>query len=691
MQDLLDRALGKYVIIEEIGRGGMGAVYKARDVELDRIVAIKVLSPYLVGEPRLVQRFMREARLAANLDHPNIVTIYDIGGEGSYYYFAMKYLEGVTLKEYVVQHGPLPLNEALAIVRQLASALDYAHGQNLIHRDIKPGNVIISSDGQVCLTDFGLAKVAENLKLTASGETIGTLEYMAPEQARGDAEKRSDIYSLAVIVYEMLAGRLPFQGNNQATMLYQHLHDPPPPLHQWNPNIPPEVEQAVLKAMAKDPAERFQTAGEFEQALEDGARHALPVAPLRRPSEPQKVAPAAAAPEGSHPTRFTLPRIVLPRIAWPQSARALWARIRAKLSLSALPPFVQRQPWLLAVGLALLLLLIIGSVALGLALGSHPVTVVTTGTPTATERRPTSIATTPLAPPPPTTTPTPTATPSEPQQLTAAELALICGVDENGEGGKLALWKWGQAQPTRWPGVPNHPVVSLLSWSPQGDRLAMIVAEAGVPNLFTISLDGTDLEKLTATKEEKSDPAWSPDGLQIAYANGPPPPRGKREIYLIPAGGGALTNATSSSEDEWAPAWSGDGAYLVYSLKGGDVNNTEIYRLNLLSSQRDRLTNDPGEDVFPAWAPNRNEIVFLSNRSGDFMLYRMDAAGQGLRLLTDAVVWLERPSWSPDGNWLAFTRRVAGELPQVILLDTVTGKSYLGPSDCRRPAWRPRP
>ncbi|MGC9024619.1 MAG: protein kinase domain-containing protein, partial [Chloroflexia bacterium] len=287
MRDLLDRALGKYIILEEIGRGGMGAVYKARDVELDRIVAMKVLSPYLVGEPHLVQRFMREARLAANLDHPNIVAIYDIGGEGGYYYFVMKYLDGRSLKEIIAQRGPLPLDEVVSIVRQLASALDYAHQQNLIHRDVKPGNVIVGSDGHVTLTDFGLAKVVESMKLTASGETLGTLEYMSPEQARGEASPASDIYSLGVMTYEMLAGRLPFQGSNQATLLYQHLHEPPPPLCRWNPAVPPEVEQVVLKAMAKEPAERYATAGEMARELERAARRAIFPGPTQRPAEPK--------------------------------------------------------------------------------------------------------------------------------------------------------------------------------------------------------------------------------------------------------------------------------------------------------------------------------------------------------------------------------------------------------------------
>lgn len=676
MQDLLDRALGKYVIIEEIGRGGMGAVYKARDVELDRIVAIKVLSPYLVGEPRLVQRFMREARLAANLDHPNIVTIYDIGGEGSYYFFAMKYLDGQTLKQYVAQRGPLPVNEVVAIVRQLASALDYAHQQNLIHRDIKPGNVIISSDGHAWLTDFGLAKVAENLKLIASGETIGTLEYMAPEQARGDAEKQSDLYSLGVIVYEMLAGRLPFQGNNQATLLYQHLHDPPPPLHQWNPMIPPEVEQVIMKIMAKDPAERYQSAGEFFQALEEAARHALPVAPARRASEADQAGPAVAATAAAGlsavPRKL---RIALPRFSWP--------KIPWRISLLVLPPFLQRRRWIIPVALVALAALITGSIFLARALrrGETPrpsPVVVPTASRAAHNLYLASVGRSPPSP-------------EVPRPLSAAQLALICGVDENGDGGRLSLWKWGQS-PVNWPNLPSHPVVSLVSWSPKGDRLVMILAEAGVPNLFRLTITGTAGLNLTDSAREKSDPAWSADGLQIAYAEGSPPPAGVRDIYLVPAGGGATFNATSTKgADEWSPSWAPQGTVLVFAAKGAGITNTEILQLDLETGQRGRLTSDPAEDVFPSWSPSGKEIAFLSNRSGDFLLYAMDADGQNVRLLYDQPVWLERPSWSSNGTWLVFTQRVSGELPQVIFLDTVSGTSYPGPAGCRRPAWRPQP
>lgn len=675
MQDMVERALGKYVIIEEIGRGGMGAVYRARDMELDRIVALKVLSPYLVGEPHLVQRFMREARLAANLDHPNIVTIYDIGGEGSYYYFAMKFLDGMTLKEYLSKHKPLPLDRILDIVRQLASALDYAHDQNLIHRDVKPGNVMVANDGTVCLTDFGLAKVAENLKLTASGDTIGTLEYMAPEQARGNAEKASDIYSLGVIVYEMLAGRLPFQGNNQASLLYQHLHDPPPPLHQWNPQIPPDIEAAVLKAMAKDPAQRFLSAGAFFQAMQEAARRALPTAPVRQAPPP---VPAAA------PANAVVAAPTPRRIDWPALAREVARRIPplpAIPGLPPLPPFVRRWGWPLAAGLVLVLLLGVGlPLLLGAPGGAPP----PTATPSPRPTIPTALPTT--SPPSPTLAPpTPTPLPEEP---VTADLALLCGVDIDGQGGNLTSWKWGQHGPLLWPGLPNHPVVSLLSWAPSGSQIAIIIAEAGRPNLFTIFPTGAGLQRLTDSNDEKSDPAWSADGLQIAFADGP---QGKREIYLIPATGGAIRNATSSKIDEWAPCWSNDSRYLAFGAKGEGLTNTEIVRLDLITGERLRLTNDPGEDIFPSWSPTAGEIAFLSNRSGEFLLYRMDSSGENVQLLVEQPVLLERPSWSPDGIWLAFSRQAPGEPPQIYFLNTATGKLVAGPADCRRPAWKPQP
>jgi tRNA A-37 threonylcarbamoyl transferase component Bud32 len=668
LQNLLDRALGKYIILEEIGRGGMATVYKARDVELDRIVAIKVLSPYLVGEPRLVQRFMGEARLAANLDHPNIVTIYDIGGEGGYYYFVMKYLEGRPLKEILNERGPLPPEEVLSITRQLAAALDYAHHQNLIHRDVKPGNVIISPDGQATLTDFGLAKVAENLKLTASGEAIGTLEYMAPEQARGDAMDTSDIYSLGVLVYEMLTGRLPFQGTNQATLLYQHLHDSPPPLRQWMPNIPPEVEQVVLKAMAKDPAERYQRATDLAQELEQAARKGLLLVPGRHPAERAKAGkkPAEAA-------------AAVPAPAEPRPTRRLPLRPLVLLA----PPFLRRWWWAILAA-AVLLAAIVTAVVLLLGGRGGGLAPVPTRTPTvlAGTTEPWIRPGQPLHVYLPITN---RSVPALASAETRAHLALLCNLGGTAE--RLTLWQQGQ-DPALWPGMIDALLTSQVSWSPGGEWLVAAISEEGRPNLFRISLDGTKVERLTGSPENKEDPAWSPDGTQIAYADGTP---GKRKIYLIQADGSNPREKTRDSSDNWSPAWSPDGLSLVFvSNRDG---NTEIYRLDLVHDQTVRLTESPGEDVYPSWSPDGQRIAFLSNRDGDFSLYTMAVDGQGVQRLYNRAIpqqWLGRPAWSPDSAWLAFTSQDSDGRPQVLLLQITTGQLYTGPVGCHWPAWKPK-
>lgn len=655
VRDLRDRALGKYIILEEIGRGGMGAVYKARDVELDRIVAMKVLSPYLVGEPHLVQRFMREARLAANLDHPNIVAIYDIGGEGGYYYFVMKYLEGRPLKEIIAQRGPLPPDEVVNIVRQLASALDYAHQQNLVHRDVKPGNVIIGPDGHATLTDFGLAKVVESMKLTASGETIGTLEYMAPEQARGETSPASDIYSLGVMTYEMLTGRLPFQGTNQATLLYQHLHEPPPPLHRWNPTVPPEVEQVVLRAMAKEPAERYATAGEMARELEQAARRTPFPAPAQRPAEPEKVAPP--------PSRKPWPALalLLPFLAW-----------------------IRRRRWAILGGAGALLFLALVLVGAKYAapafFGRGP-------SPTVTSEA-TAAAIFPAILPhrflPLASKSPPTPAPAVP----LARLALFCHLEEWEGRGHLSYWEWGWQETTPWPGLPNHPVDSQVSWSPDGKWLALVISEAGYPYLYRIHLDGSGLFRLAEAGRVKEDPAWSPDGNSIVYAAGPR--QGDRGLFLLPAGGGIAQNLTPGKSDDWAPSWSPDGKYIAFVSNRAGPTNTEIYRLEMAGGQVERLTDSPGEDVFPSWSPDGKFIAFLSNRSGEFRLYRMDTQGGQVEELYAGAVELERPAWSPQGDWLAFTRRV-GDTFQVFFLNVETKRLQAGPSDCRRPAWRPQP
>jgi|GEM_PF-848714 len=292
--------LGKYQIVREIGRGGMGTVYEGFDPLLHRQVAIKVLAPHLTWEREFVSRFLREAQTVANMNHPGIVKIYDIGQEEGRYYFVMEFLAGTSLRDFIQQRGVIPLAETLGVLRQLAAALDYAHAQGVIHRDVKPANVIVAPDGKTTLTDFGIVKAADQTRLTMTGATLGTPEYVSPEQAaQGDVSPATDRYALGVVAYEMLTGRVPFRAPTTMALFYQIVHDPPPPLRQWRPDLAGPAEQVLSLALAKDPRARFSTCAAFVNAL-DQALRGRPVAERHAPTPlPQAV---QAEPPG---TRFS--------------------------------------------------------------------------------------------------------------------------------------------------------------------------------------------------------------------------------------------------------------------------------------------------------------------------------------------------------------------------------------------------
>jgi serine/threonine-protein kinase len=271
---------GKYRLDAFLSKGGMGAVYRATHVMLNKTVAVKLINPELVTSPDVVRRFQREARAATALSHPNIVSVYDLGQttEGTLY-IAMEFVDGPSLKSVIESGGPVPVMRSLTLARQLASALSAAHRQGIIHRDLKPHNVMLarSHDGQEVakLVDFGIAKTFdEGTQLTTAGFSPGTPQYMAPEQAEGRAvDARSDLYSFGIILYEMLAGEVPFNATSTAAVLIKQIKEAPMPPSVKNPRvaIPPPVEAIVLRCMAKDPAERFQTADELGSALEESA------------------------------------------------------------------------------------------------------------------------------------------------------------------------------------------------------------------------------------------------------------------------------------------------------------------------------------------------------------------------------------------------------------------------------------
>src|SRR5512141_1332229 len=303
--------LGSYRIISKVGQGGMATVYKAYQPSMDRNVAIKVLPSQLAESKEFTARFQQEARIIARLEHPHILPVFDYGESDGVAYFVMRYLEAGTLKT-KMEAGPLPLKEIDRLFSQLADALGYAHGHGVVHRDLKPANALVDEQGNIFLTDFGIAKLLESAspRLTQTDAIMGTPAYISPEQAKAmPVDQRSDIYSLGIILYEMVTGRVPFVADTPLAVILKQISDPLPPPSAVKPDVSDAIERVILKALAKEPDDRYSTTAEFlaawKRALEDaGTMRQTPertpkpaertvISPLPTQGKPVSVSPAA--------------------------------------------------------------------------------------------------------------------------------------------------------------------------------------------------------------------------------------------------------------------------------------------------------------------------------------------------------------------------------------------------------------
>ena len=357
---------GRYRVLGRLGVGGMATVYLAEDSSLGRKVALKVMAERYAEDGEFVERFRREAQAAARLNHPNIIAVYDRGEADGRPYIAMEYLQGRTLKQVIQKEGPLPPERAIAVAMQVLAGLRYAHEHGVVHRDVKPHNVLVGDDGRIKVTDFGIAHAGDP-QMTEVGSIVGTAQYLSPEQARGrSVGPQTDVYSLGVVLYEMLAGRVPFEGDSSVAIAMQHVSDEAPPLRSLAPQVPESLAMVVAHSMLKQPEQRYGSADEFSADLDRVRRGLVPAAAtalIEMPREPTEQVPAVEA------TR------IAPRSEGPSLLSG------EKLPPRPTPRKRSRWPWLLV----LLLVLAVGALAafaLGVGSGDDTPTTQTTGTTT---------------------------------------------------------------------------------------------------------------------------------------------------------------------------------------------------------------------------------------------------------------------------------------------------------------------
>ena len=730
-----EQSIGHYRVISLLGIGGMGEVWLAEDVALGRRVALKLLPLQFTAYADRVHRFQQEARAASALNHPNILTIYEIGKSGELHFIATEFIEGVTLRQ-KLSAGKLPVSEALRIALQSAYALDAAHKNGIVHRDIKPENIMLRPDGLVKILDFGLARIAESHEsaqaqtptqqfTTEAGTVMGTPRYMSPEQARGiKVDVRTDIFSLGVVLYEMLTGQAPFAGATTAEVFAALLEKSPQPLSAFLQKNQNELEVIVLKSLVKDRALRYQTIQEFSSELENFKQHLQfksnenPTRQFMHPSEPTLVLDSAQSTNSRQVTAVTAPQKFI-------STKLRALRHRPVFKIASIST----------------LLLALGAGAYQFNGGFGKWTRRFAGAPT--------------------TAPFATYPGVKDFATFSPDGNQIAFVWDGGQGGPrdVYLKLIGEDTPFRLTNTPEDE--SRLDWSPDGKYIAAVRAN-GAAGVIIPALPGGAERKLRAigaglswTADSKmlavpaprpidggsgailllsaetgeqvaqlttpgpndfdDQPACSPDGKYVAFLRSVGSPT-NREVCVVPIKGGEVKQLTFDKRQMFGLTWTADSREIIYASNRGNGGGMGLWRISLDGGQPERIPttgqnpNYPAiarhnnrllyaeryfdtnvylyegagftaghsapdkleqvkailassrEDGSPAISPDGERIVFVSKRSGSEELWISQRDGSKPQLLTHFDSVVGTPRWSPDGRWVAFDSRFGGNV-----------------------------
>jgi len=726
--------LGPYEIQSPIGQGGMGEVYRARDTRLDRAVAIKVLPSHRVDDPQFRERFEREARAVSSLNHPHICVLHDIGSEGSTAYLVMECLEGESLASRL-EHGPLPLAEALLYGVEIASALDAAHRRGVVHRDLKPANIMLTKTGAKLL-DFGLAKVrapgasaadqAATMTVTTEGSLVGTLQYMSPEQLEGkEADARSDIFAFGATLYEMLTGKRAFAGQSQASLITAIMSAQPEPLLSEQPAVPPPLDRVVRRCLAKAPDDRWQTARDLAEELrwiQEGGAGSGVIPPAATPAKPRALLPWTAA------AVCGLAAIALGVVLVRQEKPAPPAPVRfsvsppegAILSDATRPGVSPDGKWILFVatvdGRPQLYLQSLADGTARLLPGAEGNGVWSFDSRSFLRRAGAKAYSR-------------WDINGDPPQLLA--LPFAAAFPDWGPAGIVNTSPqevhWIAADGSRARTVKSDPKggFTFASWLPGGEWLIYNQSQNGAGanvtySVHALSLDGKSDRSLVNT----AGPAFYAAAGYLLFVRGSvlmAQPFDARRLKILGdpvavvdhvgavAGGlsafsvsnnGVLVfrrgNIQSETQLTWFdrsgnrlgevgtgadysnPALSPDGTRLAVGIRDPSTQTRDIWVFDLLRNASSKLTFDPADDLNPAWSPDGTRIAFTSDRRGTRELYVKNASGTGEDepLLSSTVV-SNVEDWSPDGRWIAMNRGAPAQSIWVLSTETRKAQAFL--------------
>lgn len=660
---MIGQTISHYKIIEKLGEGGMGIVYKAQDTKLSRAVALKFLPHHLKGSEGEQARFLQEAQAAATLNHPNICTIHAIeehdlpvsGQAGGHQFIVMEFVDGTTLREKL----PIQkLSDAIAYAIQTGEALQEAHSKGIVHRDIKADNIMINSKNQVKVMDFGLAKLKGSLKLTRTSSTVGTLAYMAPEQIQGgEVDARSDIFSFGVVLFEILTGRLPFRGEHEAAMVYSIVNEEPESLEKLRPELPSGIPHIINKTLEKDPNDRYQSVGEMVVDLRRVQKQSAKVSrissaymPTIMPTGVSTPVPEVVQEQNKSKMKFWVALGVVGILAVAGGAYWLLGRspqteVGAPLSATFTQltdlPGVEVGPTISPDGNFIAYTKVAGNksdIYLQRIGGGNPINL------------------------------TKDSKESNSSPSFSPNGDLIVFRSERDGGGIFVMGATGESV-RRLTDFGYDPV-----WSPDGEEV--LVATEGVGNPYgrnttskLIAVNAQTGDKRTVFDGDAVQASWSPHGLRIAYW-GLPKGSGQRDIWIIPTKGGEPQSVTQDVYVDWNPVWSSDGKYLYFSSdRGGSPN---IWRIPIDEGSGKALgepepittpsrwsgylavSHDGHRVIYTAVENRANIYKVVFDAQKEVILGSPKAVTQGTRTMSFIAV-------SPDGQWLAYTTAGAQE------------------------------